>query len=279
MTPTILVSIPTLNSERTLGDALLSVLRSSRDGVTVNVVDSYSTDATAEIAKTLGVEVKFYGGKLLGARYKGFADSLADYVLLMDSDQVLPEGSLARLTALIEDTDPDMVILEETSYRTDTLTERMYALDRALVHDHFEYNVSPEHGVLLPRLFRRSLLAEAFANIDEALYPVVTAHDHAIIYYECRQLSDDVRMLEAAMFHQEPPTLTATFHHFVSYGSNVWSFEHLHAYEALIRAKMAGRNRGLLRTPQVRRVATLPLLLSKFAGYHYGYRKASRANR
>jgi glycosyltransferase involved in cell wall biosynthesis len=241
----------------------------------VNVVDSYSRDATPSIARSHGVQLIFYKGKLLGARYEGVIASYADYVLFMDSDQVLAPGSLARLLDLLEEKSHDMVILEEGSYRTRTLTEKMYNLDRALVHDAYSYNVSPERGVLMPRVFKRALLLKAFESIDPALLPVVTAHDHAIIYYECCKLSSDIALLPKAMFHQEPPTLRETFHHFVSYGRNVRSFEDLGAYEDLIRSKMKGRNAGVLKALQPKRVLTLPLLLAKYAGYHYGHHQVT----
>lgn len=271
MTPTLVVSIPTLNSAATLAATIESVQHQLQPGVSINVVDSRSTDSTEDIARSHGVEFISYPGKLLGARYEGFAHSDADYVLFMDSDQVLAEGALARLLDLLERDDHDMVILEESSYRTRTLTEKMYDLDRRLVHEAYSYNVSPEHGVLLPRVFRRSLLMKAFEKIPAEILPAVVAHDHAIIYYECYQLSTDVALLPHAMFHQEPPSLHETFHHFVSYGRNVRSFEHLGVYEELIKSKMQGRNAGVLKTLQPKRVLTLPLLLAKFSGYYYGY--------
>lgn len=266
-----LVSIPTYNSENTVGKAIESVKNQSYEDIDCNIVDSYSKDTTVEIAEQLNTKAILYKGKLLGARYEGFIHSTADYVIFMDSDQVLNEDMIERLNVLLNENPYDMVILEEKSYKTDTYTEKMFNLDRENVHKQYSYNISADQGVLLPRVFKKSLLTEAFKNIDPALYPEVVSHDHAIIYYEATKLSKDIGFLKDAVFHQEPKSLQEVFHHFIRFGKNTRDFVKMGLYTDLITKKMSGRNRGFIKQLSFDKLKTFPLLFTKWLGYYYGY--------
>ena len=266
------ISIPTLNSSATLGLAIDSVKAQTYYTFSLNVVDSYSTDDTATIAKAKDVAVVLYRGKLLGARYEGFIHEDCDYVVFMDSDQVLAPDFLSKLDAQLQASPTDMVIVEEHSYHRDTLVQRMYDLDRTIVQTEYGYNVSPEHGVLLPRVFSKQLLTAAFAKIDPKLYPEVVAHDHAIIYHEANKISPSVSFLSGrVIFHQEPRSLRETFWHFVGYGRNTKKFKSMGLYVDLIDSKMHGRNVGYAHKLIGKKLLTAPLLFAKAAGYYYGY--------
>lgn len=268
---TYLITIPTLNSENTISDCIESVKKQTYKNYSCNIVDSYSRDKTIKIAKRNNIPVKKYDGKLLGARFEGFINESIDYVIFIDSDQILEKTFLERLNTLINRQHADMVILEEKSYKTDTLVEKMYNLDRSIVHKEFEYNISPFNGVLLPRVFVKKLLVKAYKQIDSSLYPVVTAHDHAIIYYECFKISNKISYLKNALFHQEPNSLFKVYKHFAIYGKNTRSFKHLKIYDKLIDKKIDGRNKGLLKNILSKKILTLPLLITKGLGYYYGY--------
>jgi glycosyltransferase involved in cell wall biosynthesis len=268
---TFLVSIPTYNSAKTIEKAITSVQDQKDADYSLNIVDSYSSDETQKIARSLNAPCILYKGKLLGARYEGFINSDAEYVIFMDSDQVLSDTMLKRLNALLQEDDYDMVILGETSYKTETYTEKMFCLDRKNVHKEFEYNLSPENGVLLPRVFKKSLLIKAFNEIDESLYPEVVSHDHAIIYFEATKFSKHIGYLKNAVFHQEPTTLTEVFTHFKRFGHNTREFMSLGLYNDLIVSKMSGRNKGFMKNMTMDKVKTFPLLFAKWLGYYYGY--------
>lgn len=265
------VSIPTLNSEETIGIAIDSVLAQSLADFEFNIVDSDSTDGTRDIARSKGVEVKTCAGKLLQARYEGFVDSECSYVIYMDSDQVLEKTALERLKELIDESSSDMVILEERSYRRDNWIQKMYDLDRRLVQERMDLYVAPETGVMLPRVFEKGLLEKAFESINRELFKEVVAHDHAIIWYECHKLSDNFAFLRNAIFHQELDSLRATVSHFARYGQNARRFESLESYNDLIDSKMSGRYKAFLKDLSWRRLLTAPLLFSKAVGYYYGY--------
>ncbi len=265
------VSIPTFNSEKTLGNALDSLAAQTYKAFNCNIVDSSSVDGTIRIAKERGIETINYEGKLLGARLEGFRNTEGVYVIFMDSDQVLEKTALERLANLIEEKDPDMIILEEHSYRPNNWVQKMYDLDHEIVHQEYDYYVSPIEGVLLPRVYRRSLLVDAFNNINKDLYPHIVTHDHAIIYYECSLLSDSIDLLNNAIFHQDLSRLRDTFRHFARYGANVRDFEKTKVYNEIVKRKIHGRTRGMIRNNLGKKMLTFPLLFTKGIGYYYGY--------
>jgi glycosyltransferase involved in cell wall biosynthesis len=271
--PHFLLSVPTLNAAATLDRTLASIEQQTYREFSCNIVDGHSQDETAQIAERRGVPVKTYDGKLLGARYTGVAGERYDYALLVDSDQLLERTMLERLAGLLSNGSADMVILDERSYQPQTWVERMFDLDRRIVHR--TRNLSPESGVLMPRVFSKRLLDDTFAVIREKLTPEsfasVLAADHAILYYEAANLSNGLAVLDQALFHLEPRTLRDVFHHFQRWGQSDRR-EVVTVYGSLLEQKMKGRRRDLLRSFDRDSLKTLPLLATKFVGYQYGYR-------
>lgn len=106
---TVSVVIPAYNSERFLGEAVLSAL--SQDCPTeVIVVDDGSTDATAEIAQALPVRYLHQEHSGQGqARNLGAKAAQGEFLAFLDSDDLWPQGKLRKQTeALIEAPTVDM---------------------------------------------------------------------------------------------------------------------------------------------------------------------------
>lgn len=199
------VSIPTHNSEKTLALCLEAVSKQTYTNLEVNVVDGNSKDKTIAIAKEKGVkDIVICSGALLGARLEGLKMARGKYVLLLDSDQVLNKDAIERAIEKIEQ-GFDMLIFEETSCQDKTFIEKLFRLDRKLIHK--SKNLGPASGALLPRFFRRDLLEKAFSQIPEGILQKVGGEDHMIIYYEAWQLSKKISILPGAVCHIEPKSL------------------------------------------------------------------------
>ncbi|HWE89735.1 MAG TPA: glycosyltransferase [Pseudonocardiaceae bacterium] len=90
------VVIPARNAERWLPSCLESVL--AQRPREVIVVDGRSTDRTVEIALAAGARVISDDGRGLPiARTRGLQEATCEVVALIDSDVLLPDGSLANL--------------------------------------------------------------------------------------------------------------------------------------------------------------------------------------
>ena len=210
------IVIPTRNSSRTIEECLLAIQKQSYQNIETIIVDSKSTDDTREIATAIGCKVILTDWKLLGARYLGCKAAVGDYVLMLDSDHVLVHDTVERSLRLFETY--DMLCLEEASYHSRTLIEKMFEADRRLIHHEIQLQIDPIYGTLLARFYKGNLLRRAFEAIPEALLSFVVAHDHAIIYYEAWKLSTKVGILQTAVYHDEPITLLELWRKNFRYG-------------------------------------------------------------
>ncbi len=102
------IVIPTLNSERTLGECLDAILSQDypRSGYEIVIADAGSSDSTLEIAKARGVDVICDNPLKTGEAGKtaGIVASRGDLIALVDSDNILPSRDwLAKMTAPFAD--------------------------------------------------------------------------------------------------------------------------------------------------------------------------------
>jgi glycosyltransferase involved in cell wall biosynthesis len=214
--PLVSVVIPTRNSSKTIEECLSTIEKQSYQNIETIIVDSKSTDDTREIATARGCKVISTDWKLLGARYLGCKAAVGDYILMLDSDHVLVRDTVERSLRLFETY--DMVCLEEISYHSRTLIEKLFAADRRLVFSEIQMQLDPVYGTLLARFFKRNLLSQALEAIPRALLPFVIAMDHEIIYYEAWKLSRNVGVLPIAVYHNETATLLELWRKNFRYG-------------------------------------------------------------
>ena len=235
MKPKVSIVIPTRNSSSTIGECLSAVEKQSYQNIEVLIVDSNSKDDTAKIAATKGCSLIFTDWKLLGARYLGCKAALGEFVLMLDSDQLLLEDTVERSLPLFKDY--DMLCLGEKSYTSNTLIQKMFEADRRLINNDANIQLDPIYGTLLARFYKKSLLECAFEAIPKSLLPSVIAHDHAIIYYEARKLSDRVNILSNAVYHNEPATVLDLWKKNFRYGRSTRAIISNGYYNDLVRRK------------------------------------------
>ena len=97
--------IPAYNSERTIAEAIDSVLAQQYDDHEIIVVDDGSTDATPGILARYGDAIRVItqkNGGLSVARNAGIRQSKGKYLAFLDSDDIWLPGKLARLTAMLD---------------------------------------------------------------------------------------------------------------------------------------------------------------------------------
>lgn len=259
MKPEVSIVIPTRNSSNTIEQCLLAVEKQSYQNIEVIIVDSNSKDDTVKIASSKGCKVIFTEWKLLGARYLGCKAASGEFVLMLDSDQVLLEDALERSLPLFEDY--DMLCLEERSYTANTLIQKMFEADRRLINNEPHIQLDPIRGTLLARFYKRTLLERAFEAIPKSLLPSVIAHDHAIIYYEACKLSDRVNILSNAVYHNEPATIFDLWKKNFRYGRSTRAIISNGYYNDLIRRKTHLRRTNTRKITRDRILSSLLLSL------------------
>jgi glycosyltransferase involved in cell wall biosynthesis len=267
MKPLVSIVIPTRNSSHTIEECLWAIQKQSYQNIETIVVDSKSADDTSEIAMARGYKVISTDWKLLGARYLGCKAAVGDYILMLDSDQILLPDTVERSLGLFETY--DMLCLEESSYHRKTLIEKMFEADRRLIHRELQLQIDPIYGTLLARFYKGDLLRQAFEAIPKTLLSFVVAHDHAIIYYEAWKLSTKVGVLRKGVYHNEPASLLELWRKNFRYGRSTKALFANGYYNDLIRNKTRFRkvSTGIITAD---RFMSSLLLLFKAPAYFLG---------
>lgn len=268
MKPLVSIVIPTRNSSNTIEECLSSIQKQSYQNIEAIIVDSNSKDDTTQKAAARGCKVIFTDWKLLGARYLGCKAASGEFVLMLDSDQILLEDVVERSLPLFEDY--DMLCLEEMSYTSNTLIQKMIEADRRMIHNYAHIQLDPVRGTLLARFYKKSLLERAFEAIPKPLLPSVVHLDHAITYYEAWKLSDRVKILPNAVYHNEEATVLELWKKYFRYGRSTRALMANGYYNDFIRKKTHLRKIGTRKITSDKLLSSLLLLSLKAPPYLLG---------
>jgi (heptosyl)LPS beta-1,4-glucosyltransferase len=115
MQPLISVVINTLNEEKNLPYALMSV-KCWADQIII--VDMYSEDHTVDIAREFGAHIFFHPKMGYADPARAFAVSQAsgDWILILDADELVPQPLSNKLKEISQTDKCDIVILPYTNY-------------------------------------------------------------------------------------------------------------------------------------------------------------------
>lgn len=263
--PLVSINIPTYNEEKDLPFALKAIAKENYANIELIVIDSNSNDNTKKIASQFEAKVINYEGKLLGARYKGVKESNGDYILFLDADQILKKNAILRAVDQINDY--DMLVLEEDSYKPKSYIQKKLCEERKLVHSQLNA-LDPITGGLLPRFFKKNLLEDVFKRIPKNLYNVI-AGDHAIIYFEAYQISKKIGIVNDAVSHIEPESLSEFVTHFYKFGKSYKKLVKTGYYNELFSGKSLKENAS----KSIKNKIMIITLLRSFAfrmGYYFG---------
>ena len=262
------VTIPTKNSVSTLGACIKSVVEQPIPAEVI-VADDHSMDGTQEIARSLGARILNGPLPLLEARYQAMKAARGDVILLLDSDQTMEAGSLERCLEMLETY--DVLVLEERSGGGSSWVGRLYEADRRYLHAQSVHHLDPTRGSLLPRVFKKSILEAAFAQIPENVRMAGVAQDHAIIYAEVAKISDSIGLVPHAVNHKEMERLGQLWHKYWKWGAGLVDlFEAEPAYRKLSNEKIKGRlHAGKGSTVDF--LKSLTLMVLKAVPYSMGY--------
>lgn len=237
------VTIPSFNSEKFIPLCLEAVKSQSYSNLEILVIDSGSTDRTREIATNFGARVINCQGKLLAARYIGLKEAKGEYVLLLDTDQVLRNDCIERALGLMADY--DMLVLEEESYNSEWFIPKLYQASKQIINARFRksYAFDPLQGGNPARFFKREILEKAFERILEVIpqetFAEIIHGDHDIIYYETYQVSKKVGLLEKALWHVEPD-FAKLWRTNLRYGASIRKVQKLHYWELFLKKRWSG---------------------------------------
>ncbi len=206
MTVPISVMIPTRNEEKNIGKCLKSVSWADE----IYVVDSCSTDRTAEIASNQGATVVSFAWDGQGPRKKSWAISNLpwkhEWLLVVDADEEATPSLQEEIAALVS---------RPSRYAGFLLTYHFYFLGRLI-----------KHGAPLRKLV---LFKHSLTQFEQVHVPEVTAYD--VELHEHPLVRGPVGRLNSPMIHNDFEDL---HHHFDRH--NTYS-----DWEALLRTRYRHR--------------------------------------
>lgn len=267
--PLVSISIPTYNSEPFLELCLKAIRSQSYKNIEINIVDGGSKDATIAVAKKYGVrDIIVNKGSLMEARLAGVKKSNGEYVLLLDSDQLLEKNAIEQCINQIQE-NKDMVILGEDVYKQETILEKLFHLDRKLVHS--VKDINPYTSVLLPRFYKKTLLLSAYKKVPQEVIKKATPQDHAILYLESWKLSQKIGLVKSGVKHMEPSSIILLCKKFFRWGYFSINTEKT-IYDSYFGKRTQRFRKGMFQKGLfLESLASIILLLLKGIPYSCGY--------
>lgn len=207
--PLVSVNIPTYNSARTIRECLESVDGQTYPRLEVIIVDSYSQDKTVDIAEEHGAKILNERG-LPKQRMLGIEKSKGEFILLLDSDQVLASPDVVeRCVRKCQEGHDALILFEDSIYDERSLVARMIADNLWII----QRDADPVLGTALPRFFRASFL-QGIDRIPED----IGYFDHAFIYHEVVGMNAKVgRVNGISIHHHEVETWSQVIRKFFRY--------------------------------------------------------------
>ncbi|QGA68898.1 glycosyltransferase [Sulfolobus sp. E11-6] len=203
------VIIPTFNSSRTIHLVVRSALKIADE---VIVVDSFSSDNTAEIAEKEGAKVIQVKGSRLIARIDGSKIAKGDYIVNLDSDMYFSEN--------FEGFEEKVIALGEITVGKG-LVHKIMSIDREITHKKWRENLDVIKGGIIPRMYERELLLKAYENIPRSLAERLNAFEDSVIYYEVMKIyKGKVQFIPNAVYHIEDDSLLQFMRKWYKYGKN-----------------------------------------------------------
>lgn len=158
--PLVSVIIPTCNAQNTIRQCLASVKKQTYHKIEILVVDRYSKDKTAQIAKKLGAKVFLLDEERSKAKNYAAEQAHGDFLLFIDSDMTLNSRIIEACVKLCLHKDVDAVIIPEKPVGEGLLGE-WRKKEKASLYMHSEF-------VEIPRFFRKTAFLQV-GGYDEKL--------------------------------------------------------------------------------------------------------------
>lgn len=255
------IVIPTFNSARTLERCLISVDKLDPAPGEVIVVDSLSTDGTAEIAERYAKLISLDCG-LPAARLIGAKAAHERFILYLDSDQIIEPTALRRAS----DDGHGVLAFGESSVGPG-LVAFLNDVDRRRLHRHWERQLDPVFGTIRPRFYPRETLVEA---LEQILRPLVARQhiqmysEDSLIYVASGVTPDSIGFIPNAIDHLEMTSVWEYVKKWGAYG------RYARLYRGTSLEKFA-RRRATRKGSVGDRIAGFPALLLRAVPFAFGY--------
>lgn len=151
MLPLVSVIIPVFNAEEFIAEAINSVLAQTYENVECIVVDDGSTDATANIIKGYGIQIKYIYQENAGrstARNRGVKESSGEYLAFLDADDYYAHEKITNQLSFLESNQNIHIPYSGEIYFQD-----------GKVREYFTLNINKYSGDILSKLIHHNFIS------------------------------------------------------------------------------------------------------------------------
>lgn len=218
--PTVSIIVPTYNSGKTLEKCLRSIDDQTYASCEKIVVDSFSNDNTLTLAKSFGARIVQHRCNAALARNIGVANSTGQYVLFMDSDQVLSPSVVEDCVEKCLEEHAEMVRIPELF-----VGEDFWDHCSAIWKNYFQKaeQIYGAHGNILsgePRFFLKERILQV-GMLDVAL---VWGEDLAL-YEKLKEAHVKEARCKSYIFHYELASIKELLSKNLRYGKSIPTFK------------------------------------------------------
>jgi len=209
--PLISVNVRTYNSAKTLEKTLKSIKNQTYKNLEIIVSDGYSKDSTIDIAKKFDARIH-YVRKLGDARYKDIKISKGEYILSLDSDQIMDNDLIEKCVSLSNKNNYGALIISEKSLTVhNSFLEKLIAFDKHLIDKSREGSQLMDNAC--PRFFKRKDLLKIPWPKQLSIF------DDAILYAMLRKNNVRIGYLgSSSIWHHEVGSWKILIKKFFRYG-------------------------------------------------------------
>jgi glycosyltransferase involved in cell wall biosynthesis len=217
--PKVSVVVPTYNSERTLSECLKSVCNQSYPYREAIVVDNFSRDNTVNIAKGFGAIIIQRRCNPAAARNTGVASSTGQYILFLDSDQVLSTSVIEECVEKSATNNAGMVRIPEVFIGKDFWSHcsAVWKNSYEKVEEAYRHRWNITRGE--PRFFIKEQIIRAGMFNDRLLWG-----ENLDLYKRMNMMEVKEATCESQLYHFEPATIGEISSKVFRYGKSLQDF-------------------------------------------------------
>ncbi len=215
------IIIPTYNSEKTLRECLTSVLNQTYHNHDIVIVDNNSMDQTLKIASEFPSKIIRESCNPAKARNIGISNSAGQYILFLDSDQIMSRSVVEDCVELCIRDGAGMITIPEFFIGKD-----FWSSCSAIWRNHYKSYEKSEvinHSTIYgePRFFSKGVLAEAGGFQEDLLW----GEDYDL-YERLKRANVKEDSIQSRMYHCELSSARSILLKDLRYGKSMSTFIH-----------------------------------------------------
>lgn len=199
------VILPVYNSEKYLGKVIKSVLKQSFSDFELIIIDDKSTDSSLEIASSyqkndnrIRLITKSTNKGVSSARNSGLKIARGEYILFLDSDDVLPDKTLSVYNKLIDESHADIIQGKRSTFVSNIQNKKVKFKKKVFNRDKaikLFLNYRIISGYATGKIYKKETISDIFFRED------MNYGEDGYFFFECLMKSKSIEYASFISYH------------------------------------------------------------------------------